>query len=356
MLDDAGYGDVDGFGRKTALTPNLKKMAEEGVRFTRHYADATCRPARLSLMTGKQASRVAMVPDFRGISPELEILPEKLKKVGYSTHHIGKWHLGDTTKQAWPSAQGFDSWQGFLNQFLLKGPSKRKKSPYRRPTYNNPWLQINDDEPKQFKGHLTDILADMVVKKIYSLKEEPSAKTKQPWFINYWMLAPHNPAKPSNEYGKQFPETPSGQYQALLKQMDASIGRVFEALEKTGQAENTLVVVVSDNGGTNERTENNFPFSGKKGVFSEGSLRTPLLIRWPNVLPKGKSYDGISAIYDLYPTLLSAANVHSSEWMGDNKIDGVDLFPLLLNDKQRLPQSMFWEMGSPFVYLYSMLD
>jgi len=121
VLDDAGYGDIDGFGNSQAPTPNLGKLGDEGVRFTRFYADATCRPPRVSLLTGKQTSKIAMAPDFSGISPEDDTLQKKLKQAGYTTHHIGKWHLGDTTRMSWPLAQGFDDWFGFLNQFVLHG-------------------------------------------------------------------------------------------------------------------------------------------------------------------------------------------------------------------------------------------
>src|SRR6478735_6416508 len=95
VLDDAGYSDIAGFGRNDAPTPNIQQLANEGVRFTRHYADSTCRPARLALMTGQESARVAQNPDFRGISPDIITLPEALKTVGYHTSHIGKWHLGD---------------------------------------------------------------------------------------------------------------------------------------------------------------------------------------------------------------------------------------------------------------------
>ena len=147
VLDDAGYSDVAGFGRDDAPTPNIKQIANEGVRFTRHYADSTCRPARLALLTGRESARVAQNPDFRGISPEIITLPEALKNAGYKTTHIGKWHLGDAVRAAWPDKQGFDNWFGFLNQFQLKGPDKNG-SFTKRPTYIDPWLQ-SDSTPLQ---------------------------------------------------------------------------------------------------------------------------------------------------------------------------------------------------------------
>ncbi len=347
MLDDAGYNDVAGFAAGEPPTPRLARLAEQGARFIRHYADSTCRPARVSLLTGQQAARVATMPDFRGISPEVLTLPEQLQAAGYSTHHIGKWHVGDTTPLAWPSAQGFDSWQGFLNQFLLRGPNKQGQLGYRRPTYTDPWLQINDEPPQPFEGHLTDILADLAVEKVQSLADQ-----SQPWFINYWLFAPHNPATVAPRYRDRFPQGKAGQYQALLKHMDDSIGRVLDALQSSGQMENTLVVVVSDNGGTNERADNNRPFVGKKGQYSEGGTRTPLILRWPGQIDPGQDYAGVTAIYDLYPTLLAAAGVPVSE---PGAFDGIDLLPLLAGDE--VPQrSLYWELGGLFNYYFSVLD
>jgi arylsulfatase A-like enzyme len=158
VLDDAGYSDIAGFGRDDAPTPNIRQIANEGVRFTRHYADSTCRPARLALLTGRESARVAQNPDFRGISPEIITLPEALKTAGYRTAHIGKWHLGDAVRDAWPDKQGFEHWFGFLNQFQLKGPDKNGDFT-KRPTYIDPWLQSDNTPLQQYHGHLEDILA-----------------------------------------------------------------------------------------------------------------------------------------------------------------------------------------------------
>ncbi len=319
VLDDAGYSDVAGFGRNDAPTPQLKKIADEGVRFTRHYADSTCRPARLALMTGRESARVAQNPDFRGISPELITLPEALKSAGYSTHHVGKWHLGDSVRESWPDQQGFDSWFGFLNQFQLKGPDENGLFT-KRPTYTNPFLQGSDDAYRSFPGHLEDILAERVSVKIRDLAQ----RKKSPWFINYWTFAPHHPTVAAAEYLKQFPDTPAGKYQALLAQVDTDIGRVIQTLRETGQLDHTLIVLTSDNGGTNQMMNNNAPFAGIKGGFEEGSLRTPLIIRWPDKRHAGETRDAVVAIQDIYPTLLAAAGVKPV-----SALDGQDLQPLL---------------------------
>jgi arylsulfatase A-like enzyme len=345
MLDDAGYSDVAGFGRNDAPTPNLKKLADEGVRFTRHYADSTCRPARLALMTGRESARVAQNPDFRGISPEIITLPEALKSAGYSTHHFGKWHLGDSVREAWPDRQGFDSWFGFLNQFQLKGPDKNGIFS-KRPTYINPFLQGSEDAYHSYPGHLEDILAERVRSKIRTLANDKNT----PWFINYWTFAPHHPSVASAVFLAQFPDTPAGKYQALLAQVDADIGSVIETLRETQQLDNTLIVLVSDNGGTNEMMNNNDPFAGIKGGFEEGSLRTPLIIRWPDKRHAGETQNAVVAIQDIYPTVLAAVGIKPVV-----SLDGQDLQPLL-EGKPLQPRLLVHEILTPGLFNFSILS
>lgn len=343
VLDDAGYSDVAGFGRDDAPTPNIKQIANEGVRFTRHYADSTCRPARLALLTGREAALVAQNPDFRGISPDIITLPEALKTAGYRTTHIGKWHLGDAVRDSWPDKQGFDHWFGFLNQFQLKGPDKNGDFT-KRPTYIDPWLQSDSTPLQQYHGHLEDILATRVGDTI------KNSGKNQPWFINYWLFAPHHPSTASDEFLKKFPATPEGKYRALLAQADAEIGKAVQALRDSQQLDNTMIVVVSDNGGTNQMMDNNAPYAGVKGEFREGSLRTPLIIRWPDKRAAGKQFDDVVAIQDIYPTLLHAAGVNLS-----GPIDGQNLHAVLGGGKLA-PRALIHEIGSFGLFNYSLLS
>jgi arylsulfatase A-like enzyme len=342
LLDDAGYSDVAGFGRNDAPTPNIQSIAQEGVRFTRHYADSTCKPARLALLTGRESARLAQSPDFRGISSDVVTLADALKAQGYHTAHIGKWHLGDTVRQSWPDQQGFDEWFGFLNQFQLKGPDAEGHFT-KRPTYINPWLQSDHTPLQQYQGHLEDILAEHVVAQIQKSKQNA------PWFINYWLFAPHHPSTASEEYLKKFPSTPEGKYRALLAQADAEIGKALQALRDTKQLDNTLIVLASDNGGTNQMMNNNFPYAGVKGEFREGSLRTPLIIRWPDKRSAGKAIDDIVAIQDIYPTVLAAMGIAPT-----TQLDGENLQPLLDN-KKLPPRELIHEIGSLGLFNYSIL-
>ena len=343
VLDDAGYSDIAGFGRDDAPTPNIRQIANEGVRFTRHYTDSTCRPARLALLTGRESARVAQNPDFRGISPEIITLPEALKTAGYHTAHIGKWHLGDAVRDAWPDKQGFEHWFGFLNQFQLKGPDKNGDFT-KRPTYIDPWLQSDNTPLQQYHGHLEDILAAQIVDTIIS------AEKNQPWFINYWLFAPHHPSTASEAFLKKFPDTPEGKYRALLAQADAEIGKAVQALRDSKQLDNTMIVVTSDNGGTNQMMNNNDPFAGVNGEFREGSLRTPLIIRWPDRRAAGKQFNDVVAIQDIYPTLLQAAGTSAGK-----NIDGQDLHRILAGETFS-PRMLVHEIGSSGLFNYSVLS
>lgn len=345
VLDDAGYSDVAGFGRDDAPTPNLEKLAQEGVRFTRHYADSTCRPARLALITGQESARIAQNPDFRGIPPERVTLAEALKAQGYQTHHIGKWHLGDSVRESWPDRHGFDSWFGFLNQFQLKGPDAEGNFT-KRPTYTDPFLQSDDQPLRQHKGHLEDILTNRVIQRVRS---EAGASAK-PWFINWWMFAPHHPTTASPEWLKRFPDSPAGKYQALLAQADHNIGEVLKTLKDTGQLDHTLVIVVSDNGGTNQMMHNNAPFAGVKGEFKEGSLRTPLIVRWPDHRNAGETRDAIVAIQDIYPTVLETMGIPVPAGL-----DGQSLQPLLKVASGK-PRTLIHELMVPGAFGFSYLS
>ncbi len=152
LLDDLGFNDLGANGNGAIKTPYLDQLASEGVRFTRHYTDSTCTATRIGAITGTPPARHGFRPDNLGISPELITLPEVLRDAGYSTHHIGKWHMGFASRLAWPNAQGFDTFFGFLNQFLMRNPIQNGTWAFNRPTYHNPWLQENEQVPPPRQG------------------------------------------------------------------------------------------------------------------------------------------------------------------------------------------------------------
>lgn len=341
LADDLGNNDLGSFGDGGIATPNIDALAAGGVRFTRHYAHATCRPSRLALLTGMPASRSGVPPYFRGIPPELTILPEALQQAGYTTHHIGKWHLGRSLPSSQPDRQGFDRWFGFLTALALRNGSLDRPGI----SYSNPFLQANDEAPRKHKGHLTDLLTNEAIATI-----EASADGDNPWFINLWYFAPHTPIQPAGRFAARFPDTAEGRFQALVTQLDTAIGRLLDALQRSGQLNDTLVVFASDNGGLNKFRNNNAPYFGAKNSFTEGGLRTPLVLYMPGRLPTGSIAEPVF-ITDLMPTILSIAGTPIPAY-----VEGRDLGPLLQGGTVAPVERYFWDIQAVADVQYGELD
>jgi len=339
LIDDMGFNDLGVNGNNDVRTPNLDSLASQGVRFTRHYVDSTCSPTRVGVLTGTEPINHGFVPDGRGISPEVKTLPETLRDAGYTTHHIGKWHVGHTTPLAWPNQQGFDTFFGFLSQFLLRGPQVEGEFTYKRPTYRNPWLQIQNDPAQRYEGQLSEILTNRAVSLIDSKRG-----SDQPWFLNFWTYAPHAPIQPMVGFASKYPDTPEGRYRALLEQVDNTVGEIIEALERNKLAENTLLIVASDNGGTNKQIDNNAPYFGTKGTFLEGGVRTPLIIRWPGEFPAGAIFEKTVSNFDYFPTIAKAAGATLP-----HEMPGRDLAWVVANDID-LDKPLFWEASNSEIH------
>jgi len=332
LADDMGYNDLAINNGNDMPTPTLDRLANESIRFTRFYADATCQPARAALLSGRYPARSGFRPVGRGLPPEWTILPEALKAQGYRTHHVGKWHLGHTPRQAWPRFQGFDTSFGFLNQWMLSGPVSEGNWTLSKPTYENPWLNRGLDDSQQYEGHLEDLLTAETVTLIRE------ADRAEPWFIYHAFYAPHTPNEPAQRYRERYPDTPEGIYRAVIHQLDDSVAAILQALEDSGQADNTIVVFASDNGGPNFVRDNNAPFVGKKGEYLEGGLHTFMLWRWPDRAVVGVD-ESVTSIMDIYPSLLHAIG-------GDmpDDLDGVVMFDA--HKKPALPgRALYWENG-----------
>ena len=331
LADDLGNNDISSWGDATAPTPTLDQLSKEAVRFRRHYTDSTCSPSRASLLTGQHAVNVGFQPNGLGLSSDLPNLPRSLKRLGYRTAHLGKWHVGEALEypEIQPGAQGFDYWLGFLNHFVLRGPGVDGQILQRQPTHIDPWLQENGAPPVQHRGYLDDLLTDKAIELI-------GASDRKPWFINLWLYSPHTPYQPSPEFKAQFPDTPEGYYLAVLKQLDHNVQRLLRELKRRGLDKNTVVVFASDNGGVNQVRDNNFPLAGKKGTYLEGGVRSPLLLRWPDHY-ENLDIESVTHITDLYPTLISLAGGQAPRGLM-----GRDLRPWLQGMKASEPLGLYW--------------
>jgi arylsulfatase A-like enzyme len=338
MADDLGYNDLAINNDNTGIdTPRMDQLARDGVRFTRHYAAAVCSPARAAFLTGLYPERVGYLPNGLGISPEIVTMPERLQQEGYTTWHIGKWHIGDLERTAWPDHQGFDHWFGFLNQWRLAGVHVNGVMQLTTPRYQDPWLEGDTEPGKNFTGHLENILTDKAISVLTGLN-----KAQAPWFLNLWFYAVHGPIQPASEFAAAYPDTSAGKFQALLNQLDTNMGRILVHLESIGALDNTIVVMVSDNGGTNGHDlDNNAPYAGHKPSTTEGGLRTPLIIRWPDASLNGQVVADTVGIEDLYPTLLAAIGVAPPD-----NLDGHSFYTSLQQSDPVPQKARFWEVGT----------
>jgi arylsulfatase A-like enzyme len=340
LADDLGYADVSCYGRRDFTTPNIDRIAARGMRFLQGYANsAVCSATRLALITGRYQYRLRLGleeplsgnPEV-GLPPEHPTLPSLLKRAGYGTSLIGKWHLGALPKFG-PLKSGYDHFFGFrassVDYFSHINPLQR----------HDLWDQ--DVEVHQV-GYLTDQLGVRAVDAVNSY-----AKSGQPFLISLHFNAPHWPWEgPGDEEEskrlagtnlRDFDGGTQKTYQRMIEAMDAQIGRVLEALDANGLTENTIVIFTSDNGG--ERFADTWPFTGKKTDLLEGGLRIPMVIAWPARIAPGRISDQVAISMDWLPTLLAAAGAAPDPGYPP---DGMNLLAALTGNVAAVDRKLFW--------------
>jgi arylsulfatase A-like enzyme len=344
LADDLGYGDVGVHGCKDIPTPNIDAFARSGIRFSSGYVSAPlCGPTRAALMTGRYQSRFghefnppAMTePNPAKLALDLRetTFADRMKRAGYITGALGKWHLGEGDEYH-PLSRGFDEFFGFTGgaHSYFKANDKRY-GPI-----------VRGRQPVELKGYLTDVLADEAADFMQRHRAEP--------FLLYLAFnAPHTPMEAPAEALERFSSIKDKErrtYAAVTWKMDQAIGRVTKALRDLGLADNTLVFFLSDNGGALLRGvarngATNTPLRGGKSQLLEGGIRVPFMVSWPGVLPAGKVDDRPVIQLDIVTTALAAAGVEiDPSW----KLDGVNLLPYLTDKPEGLPrQSLFWRHG-----------
>ena len=335
LADDLGYGDLGSYGSQDIATPHLDRLAQEGLRFTQFYTNgATCTPTRISLLTGHYPQRFGFREGLksasqRGIPAGVPTLPFLLQRAGYTTMHIGKWHVGHAEPAFRPLAKGYDDFFGFLHAWFLPK------------TYRNPLLQRNEAAPTRHAGHMTDILTAEAVAFLHR-----QADTQQPFFLSLWYFNPHTPHQPPARWAKHYPDTKWGRFQALVSTLDENVGVLLKILQETNLAQETLLIFASDNGGAGERLlprTFNGPLRGVKNQFTEGGIRVPLIVRWPGRVPAGVVHDERVISFDWFPTLADIGGADRSAV----SVPGRNIEPILYGRQQKeqkeIQQPVFWE-------------
>lgn len=340
LVDDLGWKDVGYMGSKYYETPNIDKLADQGMIFTNAYANAAnCAPTRACLMSGMYPPRHGVYtvanPD-RGKSEDRMLIPspnntvldgsfvtlaEALKEKGYTNCHVGKWHLGEDEKTS-PEAQGFDVNIGGNHA----GHPRSYFTPYKNPNLS--------DGPNG--EYLTDRLTSEALTFIEANKDNP-------FFLYFAHYSVHTPiqakaeitAKYENKEGDNGQDNPK--YAAMVESTDQSMGRVMQKLEDLELDENTIVIFFSDNGGHGGVTTH-YPLRGSKGMMYEGGFREPMIVRWPgNIVASSKSDEVVMGM-DFYPTLVELAGGDPGKY----NTDGVSLAPVLLEEGTLNRDKVFW--------------
>jgi arylsulfatase A len=353
LIDDLGWKDLGCQGSAYYQTPNIDRLAAEGVRFTDAYAAcAVCSPTRAAVLTGKYPARLLLsnwLPDgrwnpkaklregrfLRGLPVEELTLAEALREAGYKTASIGKWHLGSEPFSL-PEHHGFDvniagNAHGAPGSYFFPyaGDWKIPATDQRAV-----WNVLPDGQPGEY---LTDRLTDEAVKFIRASKDKP-------FFLYFPHYGVHTPLQAKKEVVAKYERIPEAQrqgkpeYAAMVESIDDSVGRVIATLKELKLDENTVIVFTSDNGGFYNATSNS-PLRANKGAYYEGGIRVPLIVKWPGVAKSGLVVSEPVTSTDFYPTCLAAAGLPA---LPNQHVDGVNLQPVLTGTDSLPDRGLFW--------------
>ncbi len=356
LPDDLGWSDV-GYLGSDIETPNIDELAETGLRMNQHYVMPTCTPTRVGLITGKYPSRYGVTgPDYGEVIDQGDpTLASLLSENGYYTSISGKWHMGSPPYT--PLKYGFESSYGYFDGQI--DPYTHNYKMEREETSRRSWHR--NDEYLDEEGHATDLITREAIRIIEEERE-------QPFFLYVAYSVPHYPLNEPEKWTSMYDDVtfthPSRKwFAASVTHMDAGIGRIIDALERTGQRENTLVVFVSDNGGQlswhsedqykgryadkpHKVLGNNFPLRGWKGDLYEGGIRVPAVVNWPGQVEQG-SLDMPVHISDWLPTLYDLSG--GDQLSEGLNLDGRNIWPFLTGE-QSIPETrtMYWKTGQAY--------
>lgn len=362
LADDLGFGDIDCYGQQKISTPNIDRLAKNGLKFTQFYSGSTvCGPARASFMTGLHTGHTPVrgnktfEPEGQTPLPDSSVtIAMELQKAGYKTAAFGKWSLGFITTSGAPSKKGFETFFGYNCQSLAHN-------------YYPDHLWSNDQRvefPDNLKTN-TVYSADLIQQKALAFID--AQKNDKPFFLYLPYTLPHVDLTPPhdsiyNYYVQLFNENPLKEtdkrnlnkqsielyphaaFAAMVARLDKYVGEIAAMVNKKGIAENTMIIFTSDNGphkekgGDPEFFNSHGIYRGIKRDLYEGGIRVPLIISWKGKIKPGSQSDHISALWDFFPTFQQLANVRVAK-----NIDGISMLPVLLNKPQPKHDYLYWE-------------
>jgi len=330
LTDDQGWYEIGSNGNRDIHTPNLDRLASDGVRFTHFYASPVCSPTRSSLMTGRHYQRTGAVDTYLGrdvLHADEITLGQVLQREGYRTACVGKWHLGRYMKYH-PQNRGFDEFFGFWQYGFIN-------------RYDDSDELWSGKQRVETRGYVTDVLTDYAV----SFIEQNRAN---PFFLYLAYNAPHMPHLAPDSfiesYLKQGLPLAEARIYAMIGSLDRNIGRLINTLERLGLAENTIVLFMSDNGGVGRF--NKAGLRGNKGSCYEGGVRVPFFVRWPGAFRRGAVVNAMAQHIDVLPTLCELAGARLPE----RPLDGKSIAPLLRAGRGSTPHDFLfhqWNRGHP---------
>jgi arylsulfatase A-like enzyme len=338
MTDDMGYGDLSCYGNNKFITPNLDKLASQGVKFLNAYAAApVCTPTRAALMTGRYPARVPVglleplrspkLDSAYGLTRDIPSLGSLMKASGYETVLIGKWHLGFMPQHS-PTKNGFDYFFGIhsggADYISHKGENGSRA-----------YDLYEDDSLVYTEGYLTDLFSQKSASFI-------SQQHNKPFFLMVMFNAPHWPwqGRRDTAYSDTTGYTAGGSasvYASMMKSLDDGVGKIMQALNESQLNNNTLVIFTNDNGG--ERYSDNGGLSKSKMSLWEGGIRVPAFVKWPGKIEAGITTQQIATTMDWTATILNAAGAEPNK---DFQLDGIDLMPVLTGKSNPINRTLYW--------------
>ena len=343
LTDDQGSGDLGCLYAKDMRTPVLDQLFSDGVRMDNFYSNSSLSsPARASLLTGRHNDMVGVqgvirneeeneyYGNFGYLDPNCITMPQVLKKEGYATALIGKWHLGYSSPNV-PNERGFDLFKGILGGMMDDYYTHLRKG--------FPAIRHNNGVAAPVEGHITDILSDWAADYIHE-----QSKNEKPFFLYLAYNAPHYPLDAPEDWVEMVMQREPGitrkraRLVALIEQLDAGIGRVFEALKQTGAYDNTLIMFFSDNGGDEGSEANNGICRGYKRDMYEGGIKIPCAFYLKGVMENRRS-DNIAQLMDVAPTIYDLLGI-----IPEQEIDGISILPTLKGEPQVTNDRYLWWM------------